>query len=45
MHKAADVLIHEFRTGALGRISLESPTDRVPAPREAREAPEAPESA
>jgi ribosome biogenesis GTPase A len=39
MHKAADVLIHEFRTGALGRISLESPTDRVPAP-PPREAPE-----
>lgn len=27
MHKASDVLIHEFRTGALGRISLESPAD------------------
>ncbi|CAN5724108.1 ribosome biogenesis GTPase YlqF [soil metagenome] len=25
IHKAADVLIHEFRTGTLGRISLESP--------------------
>lgn len=25
MHKAADVLIHEFRSGALGRISLERP--------------------
>lgn len=25
LHKAADVLIHDFRTGALGRISLESP--------------------
>jgi ribosome biogenesis GTPase A len=25
MHKAADVLIHEFRTGKIGRISLESP--------------------
>ncbi len=24
-HKAADILIHEFRTGALGRISLERP--------------------
>lgn len=24
-HKAADVLIHEFRTGAIGRISLERP--------------------
>jgi ribosome biogenesis GTPase A len=39
MHKAADVLIHEFRTGALGRISLESPSDRVSAP-PPREAPE-----
>jgi ribosome biogenesis GTPase A len=27
MHKAADVLIHDFRSGALGRISLELPTD------------------
>jgi ribosome biogenesis GTPase A len=26
-HKAADVLIHDFRSGALGRISLERPTD------------------
>lgn len=26
-HKAADILIHEFRTGALGRISLEHPDD------------------
>ena len=25
MHKAADVLIHEFRTGSIGRVSLESP--------------------
>lgn len=25
MHKAADVLLHDFRQGALGRISLESP--------------------
>jgi ribosome biogenesis GTPase A len=25
MHKAADALIHDFRTGALGRISLERP--------------------
>ena len=24
-HKAADVLVHDFRSGALGRISLESP--------------------
>ncbi len=27
LHKAADVLIHEFRSGALGRISLEAPGD------------------
>jgi ribosome biogenesis GTPase A len=26
-HKAADVFIHDFRTGAIGRISLERPTD------------------
>jgi len=26
-HKAADVLIHDFRDGALGRISLERPED------------------
>ena len=26
-HKAADVLIHDFRAGALGRISLEAPDD------------------
>lgn len=26
-HKAADILIHEFRTGAIGRISLERPDD------------------
>jgi len=25
MHKAADVLLHDFRSGALGRISLEAP--------------------
>ena len=25
MHKAADVLIHDFRSGAIGRISLETP--------------------
>jgi ribosome biogenesis GTPase A len=25
LHKAADVLIHDFRSGALGRISLEEP--------------------
>jgi ribosome biogenesis GTPase A len=27
LHKAADVLIHDFRSGALGRISLEGPND------------------
>ncbi len=26
LHKAADVLIHDFRSGALGRISLEEPS-------------------
>jgi ribosome biogenesis GTPase A len=25
LHKAADALIHDFRQGAIGRISLESP--------------------
>jgi ribosome biogenesis GTPase A len=25
LHKASDVLVHDFRSGALGRISLESP--------------------
>jgi ribosome biogenesis GTPase A len=25
MHKAADILVHDFRTGALGRISLDEP--------------------
>ena len=27
LHKASDIFIHEFRTGALGRISLERPED------------------
>ena len=27
LHKAADALIHDFRAGALGRISLEAPDD------------------
>jgi len=27
LHKASDVLIHDFRTGALGAITLESPGD------------------
>ena len=31
MHKAADVLIHDFRGGVLGRISLETPADLVAA--------------
>ncbi len=33
-HKAADILIHDFRTGALGRITLERParvSDEAPA--------------
>ncbi len=33
LHKAADVLLHEFRQGALGRISLEAPPrERQPDP-------------
>ncbi|MFS8064984.1 MAG: ribosome biogenesis GTPase YlqF [Byssovorax sp.] len=27
LHKAAEILVHEFRSGGLGRISLESPSD------------------
>jgi len=27
LHKAGDVLVHEFRNGMLGRISLEAPSD------------------
>jgi ribosome biogenesis GTPase A len=27
MHRAADALIHDFRSGAIGRITLESPRD------------------
>jgi ribosome biogenesis GTPase A len=30
LHKAADVLIHDFRSGALGKISLEKPSDAGP---------------
>ncbi|MBX3225979.1 MAG: ribosome biogenesis GTPase YlqF [Labilithrix sp.] len=30
MHKAADALIHDFRQGAIGRITLESPPLRAP---------------
>ena len=29
MHKASDVLIHDFRNGAIGRISLETPGERL----------------
>jgi ribosome biogenesis GTPase A len=29
LHKAADILVHEFRSGALGRISLEAPGDAL----------------
>jgi len=36
MHKAADALIHDFRAGAIGAISLETPTIR----KETRTAPE-----
>ena len=43
MHKAADVLIHDFRSGALGRISLEAPSDPAPAPAAPREPPEPPD--
>jgi ribosome biogenesis GTPase A len=38
LHKAGDVLIHDFRTGTLGRISLERPRDFVGAPSAARRA-------
>jgi len=27
LHKAGDILVHEFRNGTLGRISLEAPSD------------------
>ncbi len=32
VHRAADILIHEFRAGTIGRISLETPED-APTPR------------
>ncbi|MBX3222257.1 MAG: ribosome biogenesis GTPase YlqF [Labilithrix sp.] len=32
LHKAADALIHDFRQGALGRITLESPPKPEPKP-------------
>jgi ribosome biogenesis GTPase A len=31
MHKAGDILVHAFRAGTLGRISLEAPEDPRPA--------------
>jgi len=34
LHKAAEILVHEFRSGGLGRISLESPSDAVGPPRD-----------
>ncbi len=30
MHKAADALIHDFRQGVLGRITIETPPQRAP---------------
>jgi ribosome biogenesis GTPase A len=30
VHKASEILVHEFRSGGLGRISLESPSDAEP---------------
>jgi len=30
LHKASEILIHEFRSGGLGRISLETPRDSPP---------------
>ncbi len=50
VHKAADILIHDFRQGALGRISLEGPratqplTTREPAVAPADPRPEAVEA-
>jgi ribosome biogenesis GTPase A len=38
VHKAADILVHEFRAGRLGRISLENPRDE----RDERDAAEKP---
>ena len=31
LYKAADILVHEFRAGTLGRISLEAPDDKADA--------------
>jgi ribosome biogenesis GTPase A len=39
LHKASEILVHEFRSGGLGRISLESPSDIVEAPIAAVEPP------
>ncbi|MCW5833024.1 MAG: ribosome biogenesis GTPase YlqF [Labilithrix sp.] len=39
LHKAADVLIHDFRHGAIGRISLESPPEPAPPPSRPEPAP------
>ena len=41
LHKAAEILVHEFRSGGLGRISLEEPreTGETGETREAGEAP------
>jgi ribosome biogenesis GTPase A len=33
VHKAAEILVHEFRSGGLGRISLESPPSEIEAPK------------
>lgn len=40
-HKAAEVLVHDFRSGALGRISLETPDDLAARARAAAEARDA----
>lgn len=40
LHKAAEVLIHEFRSGGLGRISLESPRQTVESLRQTVDLPE-----
>ena len=39
MHKAADVLIHEFRSGTIGKISLEMPDQEIEPSENARFAP------
>jgi ribosome biogenesis GTPase A len=40
LHKAAEILVHEFRSGGLGRISLESPSETVESPIEAAPPPD-----